>query len=75
MATAESGEEGSVTYNSSQALKLELIETLSGHDERVWCVTWCPKGKLLASCGADKTVRIWAKEDGKMVSNFRNIFI
>ena len=67
MATAESGE-GSILYGSSQALKLELVGTLSGHEDRVWCVAWGPKGNLLASCGADKTIRIWAKEDGKMVS-------
>ncbi|CAE8666924.1 unnamed protein product, partial [Polarella glacialis] len=32
-----------------------------GHDERVWCVAWRPnKTPLqLASCGSDKTVRIW----------------
>jgi len=41
---------------------VEPIATLEGHNDRVWCVTWDAKGKLLASCGGDKTIRIWAEE-------------
>ena len=65
MATASAGE--NIQFSNTQILTLQLEQTLSGHEDRVWCVAWSPKGNILASCGADKTVRIWTREDGKMV--------
>nr|CAB3230984.1 probable cytosolic iron-sulfur protein assembly protein CIAO1 homolog [Phallusia mammillata] len=41
---------------------LECVATLAGHADRVWDVKWNANGTLLASCGTDKTIRIWAKE-------------
>jgi cytosolic iron-sulfur protein assembly protein CIAO1 len=37
-----------------------LDAALLGHEERAWHVAWNPKKPLLASCSADKSVRIWA---------------
>ncbi|TFK20648.1 WD40 repeat-like protein [Coprinopsis marcescibilis] len=54
-------------------LKNQIAEvaTLEGHTDRVWNLAWNPKHPLLASCSADKTVRMYtynrpsaAAEDG-----------
>lgn len=37
----------------------ELVTSLEGHSDRVWHVSWCSTAELLASCGGDKTIRIW----------------
>jgi len=40
---------------------------LEGHKDRVWHVCWNNQGETLASCGGDKTVRLWhrTKEDSR----------
>ncbi|XP_024515677.1 protein CIA1 isoform X1 [Selaginella moellendorffii] len=46
------------------AVAMEAIQELEGHTDRVWSVAWNPVASssnrsVLASCGGDKTVRIW----------------
>ncbi|VDN40339.1 unnamed protein product [Gongylonema pulchrum] len=31
---------------------------------RVWCVQWNHTGTVLASCGDDKTIKLWKRVDG-----------
>ncbi|KAF9476805.1 WD40 repeat-like protein [Pholiota conissans] len=39
---------------------IQPISELPGHEDRAWHVAWNPTKPLLASCSADKTVRIYA---------------
>ncbi|KIO28841.1 hypothetical protein M407DRAFT_242886 [Tulasnella calospora MUT 4182] len=38
---------------------LQLVATVIGHDQRVWQAKWNPAAKLLASCSADRSVRLY----------------
>ena len=39
---------------------LKSICSLSGHTEdRVWCASWSKNGRYLATCGEDKSIRIF----------------
>ncbi|KAI0701958.1 WD40 repeat-like protein [Cytidiella melzeri] len=39
--------------------KIELVADLPGHEDRAWHIAWNPTRHLLASCSADKTVRLY----------------
>ena len=41
------------------------VQALSGHRDRVDCLSFSGDGKLLASAGADETVRVWETSTGK----------
>ncbi|KAH9835259.1 WD40 repeat-like protein [Rhodofomes roseus] len=47
-----------MTENESPA-DIQLVAQLEGHDDRAWHVAWNPKRPILASCSADKTVRMY----------------
>ncbi|KAL9713843.1 WD domain protein [Leucoagaricus gongylophorus] len=45
----------------------ELRYTLRGHSMSISAVKFSPDGKLLASCGAEKFVKIWNPENGEFI--------
>ncbi len=49
----------------------ELLHTLSGHTKLVLSVACSPDGKLIASGGFDRTVRIWNAETGVQTALFK----
>lgn len=46
---------------------IKAVQTLDDHEERVWALSWNPKGTLLASCSSDKTIRIWGQEGERWI--------
>ena len=46
------------------------FQKLSGHDGAVLCCALSPDGTLLASGGADRTVRIYRSEDGLQLASY-----
>ena len=45
-------------------MELTNIATMAAHDGVAWHVAWWPDGRFLASCGADRCVKIWSNVAG-----------
>jgi GTPase SAR1 family protein len=43
---------------------MRLRHTLRGHTDVITGLSWSPDGRMLASCAADNTVRVWNAETG-----------
>lgn len=48
-------------------MSLKPVQILEGHTDRVWTLGWNPTGTVLASSGADKSIRLWAVNKGGWV--------
>jgi len=58
------------TANADNTIKLfnfngELLDTLTGHTDKVKDVSFSPKGEWIVSCGEDQKIIIWQKNDSK----------
>lgn len=49
----------------------ECVQTLQGHHQIVWTVTFSQSGKLLASCSEDGTIRVWQVATGECLKILR----
>ena len=45
------------------------VATLEGHEERVWHCAWSRDGTQLASCGSDRSVRLWRRNGDAFVNS------
>lgn len=43
---------------------MELVNSCAANEDICWHVEWSPDGRQLATCGADKAIRIWALDEG-----------
>ncbi|BCL36188.1 hypothetical protein NSMS1_26350 [Nostoc sp. MS1] len=55
---------------SLQSILLDIreINRLEGHSNSVYSVVFSPDGKTLASASADKTIKLWNRDTGKLIS-------
>jgi WD40 repeat protein len=52
---------------------LKLLRTLQGHKGVITHLAWTPFGELLATASADNSIRVWASENGGIVSVFETL--
>jgi WD40 repeat protein/serine/threonine protein kinase len=48
-----------------------VLITLRGHTGPIWCITFSPDGRRIATAGHDLTIKIWDANDGREVLTLR----
>merc|ERR1712137_1399163 len=49
----------------------KYLKCFKGHSREVNAISWCPAGKLLASCSDDCTAKIWSLDSADSLQDFR----
>jgi WD40 repeat protein len=58
-------------YAAAPLRGIELRCTFQEHEQDIYGVAWSPDGRLLASGGKERTILVWAAEDGRRVHSLR----
>ncbi|KAF7331714.1 putative cytosolic iron-sulfur protein assembly protein 1 [Mycena kentingensis (nom. inval.)] len=53
--------------------RIDAVQALVGHSERAWNAAWNPDKPLLATCSADKTVRMYSYTDSSTGPTFTHV--
>lgn len=56
-----------------QTVRKSFVMSFTGHTNWIQCVRFSPDNYVIASCGDDRTLKIWDPKSGQNVVNFPHI--